>query len=160
MYNDKGIKGHITKNCVSFTPLNIEKYKGRYPILCRSSWETSFCKFCDSNSSIISWASEPIVVTYQDPIEIIDHKTLKPKMRRYYPDFLILTNNNETILVEIKPYKETIPPVNSSRKARSTLITESKRWATNQAKWKAAKNYCEKRGWIFKILTEKELFNK
>ena len=84
----------------------------------------------------------------------------KPKFRTYYPDFLIQTNKGEIFLIEVKPYKETIQPTRSSRKSNKTMVTETKTWRTNQAKWRAAKSYCMRKGWKFKIITEKELFRK
>jgi hypothetical protein len=40
---------------------------------------------------------------------------------------------------------------NSSKKEKIT-------WAINNAKWKAAENYCLKHNFEFKVLTEKEIF--
>jgi len=31
-------------------------------------------------------------------------------------------------------------------------------YAKNTAKWKAAEEYCRKKGWKFKILSEKDIF--
>ena len=59
--------------------------------------------------------------------------------------------------VEIKPYKQTIPPDNSSRKKKSTLLYEHKTYAVNQAKWEAARKVADKKGMEFIILTENEL---
>jgi hypothetical protein len=33
-------------------------------------------------------------------------------------------------------------------------------WGVNEAKWKAAQEYCLDRGWVFQIMTEKQLFGK
>ena len=41
--------------------------------------------------------------------------------------------------------------------ARKQYITEVTTWGVNQAKWKAATEYCLDRGWEFKILTEDDL---
>jgi hypothetical protein len=53
--------------------------------------------------------------------------------------------------LEIKPKKQTYLKENASKKEKIT-------WGINQAKWNAAKNYCDKNNFEFKILTEKELF--
>ncbi len=147
------------KKHIIYKPMNIKKYKGRdYPI-CRSSWETTFCKWLDRNDKVIEWSSESVIINYQDPSNQIIRG--KIKSRRYYPDFLIkiITNKGlQTWLVEIKPYKETIPPKQTIKKSTKTILYESKTWKTNTAKWRAAKAYCNKRKWIFKIITEKELF--
>ncbi len=148
MNHVKGPKNDI------FIPKFPDKYAGKdYPIS-RSSWEKKFMEWCDVNNNIIKWASEPLAIQYYDPI--------KKKNRRYYPDLLLKIINKEgkevTNLVEIKPYKETIPPIDKKGKKEKTLINEVATYATNTAKWKAAQLYCKKRGIVFKILTEKDLF--
>ena len=45
-------------------------------------------------------------------------------------------------------------------KKTKKYITEVVTYGVNQAKWKAAEEFCEKRGWKFKVLTEKDLFKK
>ena len=54
-----------------------------------------------------------------------------------------------------KPKKETKPP--KKRKKTSRYIQEVKTWGVNEAKWKAAEEYCKDRKWEFKILTEDHL---
>jgi hypothetical protein len=49
-------------------------------------------------------------------------------------------------MVEIKPFKETIPPVTNSRKKAKTLLHEKQTWETNIRKWEAAKRYCKAKG--------------
>jgi len=135
-----------------YIPKNPIKYVGKYPIISRSSWELKFMEWLDSNPKIVAWSSESISISYFDPV--------KQKMRKYYPDFFLRTNNDEDFLVEIKPLKETRPPSNSGNKKSSTRLYEQKTWATNQAKWNAAKTWCDKMGAKFKIYTEKSLFGK
>jgi len=66
-------------------------------------------------------------------------------------------------MVEIKPYKQTLPPDPSKKNATKTgrisrrYLNEVKNYGINDAKWKAARNYCADRGWEFVIMTEKEL---
>ena len=43
---------------------NPEKYVGRKFPTYRSSWEFTFCNFCDNNPAIIQWASEPFMIPY------------------------------------------------------------------------------------------------
>lgn len=136
-----------------FIPQNPSKYKGRNPILARSLWEYKFMNFLDKTDSIIEWASEPFPIVYFNPI--------KHKVCRYYPDFIIRykgsDGNEHTELIEIKPYKQTIPPVNTGKKRKSTLLIENATYIINKQKWEAAKKYCEQRQIIFRIMTEKEL---
>ena len=136
-----------------FKPLHPSKYKGDpNNIICRSSWERKFCQWCDMNNSIISWASEEFSIPYVSPKDNRVHK--------YYPDYLIKVKEKndmiKTYVVEVKPYKQTRPPKTPKRKTKSYL-TECVTYAVNQAKWKAAKEFCEDHRIEFKVVTEKEL---
>ena len=67
--------------------------------------------------------------------------------------------NNGSIkryLIEIKPKKQTIEPQVKKRKTKS-YIYEVYEYAKNQAKWKAAEEFCKDRLWEFKVLTEEDL---
>ena len=59
-------------------------------------------------------------------------------------------------MIEIKPKHQTIPPVQPSRKTKK-YINEVVTYGINQAKWKAAEEYCLDRGWDFRIITEEHL---
>ena len=133
---------------------NINKYIGhKNNIIYRSSWEKRFMKYCDSNNNIVSWSSEELYVPYVSPIDNKYHK--------YYPDFLIKikdnTNQFKIIMIEIKPHKETIKPLQGKRKRRTTFLTEMSKWAVNSSKWQYAQKYCQIRNWEFKILTEEHI---
>jgi len=142
-----------------YRPKNVDKYTGnpQYAV-CRSSWETIFCKWADNNPSVLEWSSEPIAIPYVDKTSK-DYRGM-PKKRRYFPDFLIKVLNNkggvDVWLVEVKPYKETIPP-RKGKKSQKTQLYEQKTWGVNRCKWIAAEALCKRRGWYFKILTEKQL---
>jgi len=136
-----------------YTPIYPSKYQGNAKyIICRSSWERKFCQWCDMNNSIISWASEEFSIPYVSPKDNRVHK--------YYPDYLIKVKEKndmiKTYVVEVKPYKQTKPPKTPKRKTKSYL-TECVTYAVNQAKWKAAKEFCEDHRIEFKVVTEKEL---
>jgi len=137
-----------------YTPINPEKYKGTYPIYFRSSWEKKFSKWADLHSSVISWGSETIFIHYYHPI--------KKRIARYFPDYYLIMKDKEGIItkyiVEVKPWKETIPPERKKGKRKKTLLYESATWIVNQAKWESAKKWCKKKGLIFIIITEKQLF--
>ena len=153
----KNIKRYYGKNCSNFIPITPNKYIGRYPIICRSQWERSFCVWIDKNPSVVEWSSESIKIGYYDPIT--------KKRRTYYPDYYVVIKDKNNIIVEyvieVKPYKDTIPPTDKNqRKSQKTRLYESKAWATNRAKWRSAESYCNKMGFIWTILTEKELFGK
>jgi hypothetical protein len=137
-----------------FIPINEDKYIGKdYPVS-RSTWEYKVMSWCDSNQSIIKWSSETIQIQYYDPI--------KKKNRRYYPDLILfikdINGDIKKYIVEIKPEKETIMPTKIGNKKETTYMYEFCTYQTNMAKWKAAQIYCKKYGYIFKILTEKDIF--
>ena len=136
-----------------YVPKNIRKYKGDYRnIIYRSSWELKFMKYCDYRSNVLEWGSEEIVIPYRSPLD--------NKIHRYYVDFYVkIQDSNGNVskyLIEIKPSKQTVPPKKPQRQTKS-YIYEVTEYVKNQAKWKAAKEFCDDRLWKFKILTESEL---
>jgi hypothetical protein len=136
-----------------FHPKNPEKYIGNPSnIVYRSSWELKFMKWCDNNPSILNYGSEEIYIPYYDPV--------KRKVRKYYPDFFVKvkesTGNIKKYIIEIKPKKQTQPPKTPKRKTKS-YINEVYTYATNEAKWKAAVEFCKDHLIEFKIITEDEL---
>lgn len=135
-----------------YEPKNPQKYMGNHTnIICRSNWERKFCKYLDENENIIRWSSEEIKIPY---ISTIDRQ-----MHNYYPDFVFEAKKQdkiETFMIEIKPKKQTIQP--TPKKNKKAYLNECITYETNVCKWKAATTYCEQNGWIFKILTEENLF--
>lgn len=136
-----------------FKPKNPIKYLGDPTnIIYRSSWELKFFNWCDSNSDVLAYSSEEIVVPYICPTDNKPH--------RYFVDALVKIKSKEgkvnTYLIEIKPSKQTDIPVYKGRKTKRYLI-ESAIFIKNQAKWKAAEEYASKRGWKFILLTEFDL---
>jgi hypothetical protein len=133
---------------------NYHKYKGDPTnVIYRSSWELKFLKYCDDNENVLEFGSEEIIVPYKSPID--------GKIHRYFPDFYIKVREKsgeiKKYLIEIKPKKQVIgPPQNPKRKTKN-WVNEVYEYAKNQAKWKAAKEYCEDRLLEFKILTEDDL---
>ena len=89
--------------------------------------------YCDRSDQVVSWVSEEIEIPYYD--------SERQKWRTYYPDFLITTQDNRTILVEIKPKSQW-------------------GWKNNQDKWKEAKKYCDEQGWKFIVMGQKELYGR
>lgn len=104
------------------------------------------------NPEVQEWAFERNVVWYWDPIS--------RKRKRYIPDFDVKLKNGKNLLIEIKPRKETHIPKSGKKKSEKSKRYESFLWKRNQAKWEAAKKYCEKTKKEFIILTEKELFGR
>ena len=136
-----------------YKPSNPKKYNGNpNNIICRSSWERKFCQWCDRNTSVVSWASEEISIPYVSPKD--------NRIHRSYPDFLSkvkeINNKLQTYVVEVKPKKQTLPP-KKKKKITKSYIYECTTYAVNQAKWKAADEFCRDNRINFKIVTEDEL---
>lgn len=136
-----------------FYPKNPQKYKGDVNnIWYRSLWERKAMNWFDENSNVIEWSSEELVIPYVSPLD--------KRVHRYFPDFVIKVKKNDgniqTIVVEVKPEKQTKPPPMPKRVTKK-VISEIARWGVNEAKFLAAQDYCKDRLWEFKILTETEL---
>lgn len=138
-------------------PKNPEKYVGDVNnIIARSSWEIKFMNYCDTHPEVIKYASEELIIPYYNPVD--------QKMHRYFVDFVILVQTKsgeyKKFAVEIKPYAQTLPPKGAPKtaKQRTRFINETVTHETNQAKWRAAKEFCRKRDMEFIVLTEKELY--
>ena len=137
-----------------FRPQNPQKYIGNpNNIVYRSSWELRFMRWCDRNENIIEYGSEEFFIPYISPVD--------NRVHRYYPDFIIKvkesTGKIKTYVIEVKPARQTVPPKKKSRITKSFLY-EAQTYAVNQAKWKAAEEWCADRLLEFKVITEKELF--
>ncbi len=130
-----------------------QKYRGDYNnVVYRSSWELKFMNWCDTTDAILEWGSEIAVIPYVSPVD--------KRVHRYFVDFYIKikdkTGNVEKYLVEIKPKKFTQEPT-KPKKVTKQFLEEVFTYGVNQAKWKAAREFCEDRKWKFVVLTEDEL---
>jgi len=136
-----------------YEPKNPNKYIGNVSnIICRSTWERKFCKYLDENQNIINWSSEELKIPYISSID--------KRVHNYYPDFVFEAKTNsidtQIFIIEIKPKKQTVKP--TPKKNKKAYLNECITYETNTCKWKAAKIFCENKRWIFKILTEDDLF--
>lgn len=136
-----------------FRTKNPQKYHGDINnIVYRSLWELRFMKWCDTNPSVVEWGSETIIVPYISPLD--------KKIHRYFVDFYIKvkdkTGKMQKYLIEIKPERFTKPPEIPQKKTKR-FIDEVFQFGVNEAKWKAAFEFCQDRNMQFMILTEKDL---
>ena len=138
-------------------------YKGRYKIknpdkylgnptnvIFRSLWERNTFRWCENNPKVRAWSSGEIVVPYKCKVD--------NKLHRYFVDLYVEMNNGQTILVEIKPKKETLPPKQPKRKTKK-FLNEVITFSKNQDKWEAADQYAKHKGWKFQVWTEETLKN-
>ena len=139
-----------------FKPKNYKKYKGDpTKIFYRSLWERRFMVYCDNNPNILEWGSEEIIIPYKSPLD--------KKVHRYFPDFFIKYKNSSgkiiREIIEVKPKKHLSPPKEPKRKTKRYL-GEVNTYIINQAKFKAAEEFCKDRKLGFRILTEEHLVPK
>lgn len=143
---------------------NKDKYIGTFPILYRSSWEFAFCRFCDLNDKVVKWSCESLEIPYK-----ISNGNGKVETHRYYPDFYVEMRSNEDedkydkLVIEIKPKHETQFPV--KQKTQSLKKMENYQYALmtykkNLHKWSFTKEWCERRGLKYIIITEEDLKKK
>lgn len=135
-----------------FHPMHPEKYLGdATKIIYRSFLEARTFLDLDHDPNVVGWSSEEIIIWYTSPIDGRNH--------RYFPDLLVKKKKGdliETTLIEIKPFSQVREPIRG-KKRNKTFFGEVTTYGVNQAKWKAAESFCKRRGWKWKILTEKEI---
>ena len=129
---------------------NLEKYVGNKMPYCRSSWETTFCMFCDNNPSVQQWASEPVKIPYRDP--------LTGKQTVYVPDFLIYyidrNMKSHAELIEIKPANQML-----IEKVGKNPYNQAQ-YVKNMAKWEAANAWCKQQSVKFRVINEDDIFHQ
>lgn len=135
-----------------FYPKNPKKYAGdANNIIWRSTWEQRVMTWLDLNDNVIHWSSEELVIKYFSPVD--------NRIHRYFPDFIVKVKKKDglvaTYVLEVKPEHQTKAP--TQKKKTKKFLEESITYAINQAKWKAADEFCKDRGWEFKVITEKDL---
>jgi hypothetical protein len=94
----------------------------------RSRWECQCYECLEMLTEVVAYHGEPVKIPY----------LFKGESHTYNPDILVQLDDGTTELWEIKPQDQT-------------------HWDINQAKWDAAKAFCEARGWKFVVITEKVL---
>ena len=132
-----------------FIPKNPSKYVGPTLPLSRSSWEWRLMVYFDDTPNILCWSSEPMFIPYFNPV--------KNKMSKYYPDFLVKVREKDgsekVKMIEVKPSKETCMEAAKSKRDKLAVVV-------NQAKWEAARVFCQLNNMTFEILTELHLYHK
>lgn len=136
-----------------FKPLNPKKCLNKKgDIVFRSFLEYKVMNLCDKNPNVLEWSSEKNIVPYFHPVE--------NRVARYFIDFYIQLKTESGIrkcLIEVKPERQTKPPVPSNKKKLETVLYENVQYAINKAKWDAAKQYAKKKGMEFMLLTETDI---
>ena len=137
-----------------YKPSYPQKYKGDPTnIIYRSLWERKFMRYCDLTENISQWQSEEFWIPYKSPLD--------NRMHRYFPDFFIkytdASGKKRSVVIEVKPKKQLKEPKRNPKKRTKSWAMEVQTWVINQAKGKAAEEYCADRKYEFKIMTEDDL---
>lgn len=164
-----------------YVPQHPEKIVGNPgELIYRSGWERDLCRWCDDNANVKKWGIEVAKIEYRDPgnlnFDEIKRLNLNPNdpslwpVRNYFIDFYIEfeenedddpTNTSNKVLVEVKPKSQTLRPVPPSSAAKlkeqKAFVNECRTYLTNNAKWKAAKQWADEHGMKFVIWTEDTL---
>lgn len=156
----------------TFVPKHPEKcfnYNGQVPdakpITFRSSWERRLCNFCDEQDNILAYGSEVLKIPY--------YSKQDGKTHNYITDFVMFVKSRDGSLkryvIEVKPENQTArldehgnvimppPPKKPTQKRLASWQERCKVIERNNEKWTAARDYCYRNGFIFKVITEKEL---
>lgn len=112
-------------------------------IIYRSSYERKFIAWLENSEQVKNWGSECIRIPYL---------YIDGKMHSYYPDYFVEMMDGTKMVVEIKPSAQTKRPVNEN-----TWV--GKEYRKNMCKWKATMEFCQAKGYKFKIITEKTINN-
>jgi len=136
-----------------FSPKNPTKYLGDPTnIIYRSLWERRVMVHLDENPGVVKWSSEEVVIPYLSPVD--------NRWHRYFPDFYVQTKNKQGMLesriLEVKPKSQAVAP-KAKKRVTKQYIQEVMTYGINEAKWKAATEYCKDRDWKFVVLTEDDL---
>jgi len=152
-----------------------EKYVGDPNlVIYRSSWEYSFCKWCDFTPSILRWTSEPVQIPYYDKVSKLEEcKKMgldpnNPKnwiQKKYNTDFWLEIRKDEDVIekwfVEVKPkqklLKPTPPPKDAPLREQKRFNKMAKEYLLNEAKFEAMNTWAKRNGAKFYIFTEEQL---
>lgn len=81
------------------------------------------------------------------------------RIHRYFVDMYAKIKQADgtfiELLIEVKPKSQCQPPV--MKKNRRRYISEAATWGVNAAKWQAARQFAEARGWRFVVMSEREI---
>lgn len=174
-YNENGSLKKGETHQGHYKVQNIDKYVGDHNLVVyRSSWEFSFCKWCDFSPSIRRWSSEPIRIPYYDRVSKLEECKklgLDPNNPRnwvkkfYNTDFWVEVDKGgevEKWFIEVKPKhklkKPIPPPSNAPLKDIKRFNMHAKEYLINEAKFAALNEWANKNNCKFYVFTEDQLY--
>ncbi len=113
------------KKKVSFEEGYFSSAKNRKKLHYRSSWEREVYEILEKMDEVVRYEVEPLAIEY----------VFNGELQNYLPDLKLHFRDGHKEIWEIKPVNQT-------------------NLAINEAKWHSCGDFCKKRGWDFKIITE------
>jgi hypothetical protein len=107
-------------------------------IIYRSSYEKRFILWLEKSEKVKYWGSECISIEY------IGEDGQK---HHYWPDYIVEFIDGRKFVFEVKPYSQTVQPDPRCEYAY-------REYKKNMLKWTAARQFCERNGMHFKVITE------
>jgi hypothetical protein len=127
----------IPKNSRSLTGKVID-FRSHRAVSFESALERDFYVLLDFDPTVAHFEEQPVTIAYQEPIGV--HRTYTPDVLVHYRPELRNPPEHRPVLYEIK--------------YRDDLRTH---WQDYRCKFKAARRYARTRGWVFRLITEREI---
>jgi hypothetical protein len=153
-----------------FTPKNkdkVIKLNSQGGLFYRSGLEQKMMIYLDNYEKVINWGAENMRIPYEKTEWVNEEQSFKTTSHNYYPDFYYelrrSDGSTDRVVAEVKPYSETIEPKlanNPTSKQLKNFEYALKTYNKNLSKWKYMIEYCERKGFQFIIITEKNLGGK
>lgn len=150
-----------------YTPKNknkLIKANSQGGVYYRSGLEHKMMIYLDSNDNIISWGAEHLRIPYEKTEWNSNKQGLETTSHGYYPDFyyeLLRSDGSVSkVVAEVKSSNETSEPklpITPTAKQLKNFEYALKMWNKNLSKWKYMIEYCQRKGFEFIIITEKNL---
>lgn len=115
----------LRKKKVAFQEGYFSSAKNRRSMHYNSSWERDVYEILEKRIDVLKYEVEPLSIEYH----------FNGDTKNYLPDLRVHFSGNYKEIWEIKPSTQTDMGI-------------------NKAKWEACAEYCKKRGWDFKVITE------
>jgi hypothetical protein len=127
----------IPKNARSLTGKILDSRR-HTAVAFESALERDLYILLDFDPSVAHFEEQPVTIAYQDPVGV--HRTYTPDVLVHYIPELRGPGDHRSVLYEIK--------------YRDDLRTH---WHAYRAKFKAARRYARSQGWVFRLITEREI---
>ena len=127
----------IPKSSRSLTGKVID-FRSHRAVSFESALERDFYVLLDFDPAVIHFEEQPVTIAYHDPIGV--RRTYTPDVLVHYHPELIHPRHHRSVLYEVK-YRDDLRA----------------HWPDYHSKFKAARRYARTQGWVFRLITEREI---